>query len=259
MQVNGARSDASSSTVRFKKASQIVADALRSEIGSGLIGDGDLLPSEPDLIARFGVSRPTLREAIRILETEGLLTTNRGGSKGHKIHHPTALQAARQASLVLQLRGATITDIFVLASILVPPAARMVAESRPQVNLEPLFELHRQMCEHEDDPRELARLVRKFDIVLCELSGNEAIKLVSQMMAEIIELQIDEIPATVAGLPPENAAQIRPSQQRFERVLQSIADGDGERAEALMQLRLRDMVGYHRKVEAQERPLRMIG
>ncbi|MET0362886.1 MAG: winged helix-turn-helix domain-containing protein, partial [Sphingobium sp.] len=59
-----------------------MADHLRMEIGTGHIKNADLLPPEPELMARFAVSRPTLREAIRILETEGLVTTSRGGRKG---------------------------------------------------------------------------------------------------------------------------------------------------------------------------------
>jgi DNA-binding FadR family transcriptional regulator len=243
---------------QFKKASQVVADSLRHEISIGVIADGDLLPPEADLIERFGVSRPTLREAVRILETEGLLTTARGGTKGHRIHHPTAYQAARQASLALRLRGASIMDVFVLASILVPSAVRMVAERTPRPDLSELDRLHASMEEHADQPRELARLIRRFDVALCELCGNEAVSFVAQMMAEIIELQINEIPEDLTGLPAENVADIGPSQRRFGEVLKVLAEGDGARAEALMQQRLHDMIAHHRRVEAQAQPLQFL-
>ena len=58
--------------VRPKKAAELVADHLRSEIVTGNIATGDKLPVERELIETYGVSRPTLREALRILETEGL-------------------------------------------------------------------------------------------------------------------------------------------------------------------------------------------
>jgi DNA-binding FadR family transcriptional regulator len=56
---------------------QRVADELRSLIVSGELSEGESLGREPDLVERFGVSRPSLREALRILEAEGLITVQR--------------------------------------------------------------------------------------------------------------------------------------------------------------------------------------
>jgi DNA-binding FadR family transcriptional regulator len=243
---------------RFRKASQVVADTLRYEIGIGVLADNAALPHEHELIDRFGVSRPTLREAIRILETEGLLTTARGGPRGHRIHHPGPNQAARQASLALRLRGATMTDVFVLASIIVPPAVRMVAEQDPRPDLSELFRLYDEMAEQRDRPRMLARTIRQFDVALCDLCGNEAIAFVARMLAEIIELQLEEVPEDVGGLPPENAAELAPAHERFGKVLDALASGDGARAEELMRQRMVDMIGYHRRVMDSIHPLRML-
>lgn len=252
------RTGGSAAPGRFRKVSQVVADTLRHEIGMGLLPDKALLPPEQEMIERFGVSRPTLREAMRILETEGLLTTARGGNKGHQIHHPSARQSARQASLSLRLRGASVIDVFVLASILVPPAVRMVAEQDPQPDLAALFELHQKMAAQRDKPREMARLVREFDVEVCSLCGNEAIAFVSQVMAEVIELQIDEFPEDTSALPPENIAAMEPSWHRMGKVLEALASRDGALAERLMQERLQEIVSYHRRVVAASPPLRMI-
>lgn len=242
----------------FKKASQVVADALRHEIGMGLLLDNALLPPEQDMIERFGVSRPTLREAMRILETEGLLTTARGGNKGHRIHHPSARQAARQASLSLRLRGASVIDVFILASILVPPAVRMVAETHPLPDISRLRELHQRLAESRDRPREMTRLVREFDVAVCNLCGNEAIAFISEVMAEVIELQIDEFPEETSDLPPENIAEVEPSWHRMGKVIDAIASQDGALAERLTQERLREIVSYHRRVVGASPPLRML-
>lgn len=240
------------------KVSQIVAETLRKRIALGIILDGDLLPPEPDLIEEFAVSRPTLREAIRILETEGLVSTTRGGRKGARVHYPTPAEAARHAGLVLQLRGATISDIFELSSILVPPAARIVAELLPPVDLGELERLYDEMQAFLEEPREMARLLRRFDMTLCALSGNEAINFVSQMMAELIEFQIETIPARAADLPRENAEDIGPSMLRLGAAMQALRDRDGPRAEALLATRMRQIQQHHRRVEAQAVPFKMI-
>src|SRR5262249_13589793 len=84
---------------------QRIADELRRLIVSGELGDGESLGHEPDLIERFGVSRPSLREALRILEAEGLITVVRGVNGGVVANRPDERLTARTAALVLQSRN----------------------------------------------------------------------------------------------------------------------------------------------------------
>ncbi|HYG26204.1 MAG TPA: GntR family transcriptional regulator, partial [Caulobacteraceae bacterium] len=66
------------SHVRARKTAEIVAGRIRRAIVQGSIGPGESLPSEAELIQMFEVSRPTIREAIRILEFENLISVLRG-------------------------------------------------------------------------------------------------------------------------------------------------------------------------------------
>ena len=68
--------------VRLPRLAEMVAAGLRDKILSGELDDGDLLPRQEDLLAEFGVSPPSIREALRILETEGLITVKRGNVGG---------------------------------------------------------------------------------------------------------------------------------------------------------------------------------
>ena len=61
---------------------------------------------------RFGVSRPTLREAMRVLEGEALITVHRGARGGAHVHTPAGETVAQFAGLVLQFRGATVADVY---------------------------------------------------------------------------------------------------------------------------------------------------
>src|ERR1700745_3015562 len=97
---------------RLREKPQQIADELRALIVSGKLSEGDSLGHEPDLVERFGVSRPSLREALRILEAEGLVTVVRGVRGGVIVHEPNGSMTARTAALVLQARNVSIADVF---------------------------------------------------------------------------------------------------------------------------------------------------
>ncbi|MET0362174.1 MAG: FCD domain-containing protein, partial [Sphingobium sp.] len=111
---------------------------------------------------------------------------------------------------------------------------------------------------HADRPRELARLIRRFDVILCDLSGNEALKFVSQVMAEIIDAQIESIPERAQDLPRENAADIAPSQERMRDILDALEQQDGIRAEKLLRTRLEELVLHHKRVVDHSHRLKII-
>src|SRR5690349_4407942 len=83
--------------VRVPKSAELVAQSLRLRIVRGELREGDGLPPENVLMQQFGVSRPTLREAFRILESEQLITVHRGARGGGRVHAPNGDVAARYA------------------------------------------------------------------------------------------------------------------------------------------------------------------
>src|SRR5690349_23598711 len=97
--------------IRQPRVAEIVASQLREEILSGRIKEGDVLPSQESLFSEFGVSPPALREAIHILETDGLISVRRGNMGGAVVHLPSAERTAHMISMVLQSRSATPADV----------------------------------------------------------------------------------------------------------------------------------------------------
>src|SRR4029077_13983150 len=96
-------------------------------IVSGQLAEGESLGREPDLVERFGVSRPSLREALRILEAEGLITVVRGVLGGVVAQQPSERMTARTAALVLQARNVTLGDVHKARSMIEPAAVRVLA------------------------------------------------------------------------------------------------------------------------------------
>ena len=115
---------------KTREKPQQIADELRSLIIAGELSEGDSLGHEPDLVERFGVSRPSLREALRILEAEGFITVVRGVRGGVVVHEPDQRMTAGTVAMVLQARNVALADVFEARAQLEPLAARAIASMR---------------------------------------------------------------------------------------------------------------------------------
>lgn len=115
-------------SVRAPKVAEVIAQQLRGQIVRGDIAPGEMLPSEKALMADFAVSRPTLREAFRILESEGLIQVLPGSRGGPQARLPDLSVAARQIGLYLQTRRTTLADVLEARTQFEPICARLLAQ-----------------------------------------------------------------------------------------------------------------------------------
>lgn len=109
------------------RAPEVVAAALRRRILSGELAPGDSLPPEGELVNQLGVSRETVRVALRLLDAEGLTASSQGRA-GVRIRHPEPERVARSLVQLLTLTGATWGDLLAFRKMLEPAAAAHVAE-----------------------------------------------------------------------------------------------------------------------------------
>jgi DNA-binding FadR family transcriptional regulator len=174
--------------VRVPKAAELVAAKIRRQIVRGDLPEGTALPPEADLVARYGVSRPTLREAFRILESELLIVVRRGVKGGALVQTPSVDVAARSAQALLQYRGATLADVHQARIMLEPPAAAILAEQRDPDALAVLLAAHEQERAAGTD-EQVRRLGGGFHRVVVEQAGNRTLSLLSAMVQQIIDLQ----------------------------------------------------------------------
>jgi GntR family transcriptional repressor for pyruvate dehydrogenase complex len=109
----------------------VVAGVLRRRILSGELAPGDSLPTEAELVGQLGVSRETVRLALRLLDAEGLTSTSQGRA-GVRIRHPEPERVARSLVQLLTLTGATWGDLLEFRKMLEPAAAAHVAAHASQ-------------------------------------------------------------------------------------------------------------------------------
>jgi DNA-binding FadR family transcriptional regulator len=100
-----------SRSIHPPKTAELIAEAIRGDIIDGRLEDGHPLTSEAELVDRFAVSRPTMREALRILEAESLLSIRRGGRGGARVVAPSERSAARYVGRYLQFQKVPLADV----------------------------------------------------------------------------------------------------------------------------------------------------
>lgn len=209
---------------------QLIADQLRSLIVNGELSEGEWLGNEPDLVKRFGVSRPSLREALRILETEGLISVVRGLHGGIVVHEPDERATARTAALVLRARNVPLADVFEARTLLEPVAAKEIAAKRHRGRI--VAELRAMIDEQEEaiaDPAAFGVANARFHERLVSLAGNQTFTIVAEMLNEIVARAVTAVSEAddVAGSLSTRKRGIR-SQRRL---LELVEAGDAPGAE----------------------------
>jgi len=124
--------------VRVQKLSHAVAERLRGQIIAGQRQPGERLPPETDLLLQFKVSRPIIREALRILEVESLITLGRGARSGATVLGPTVQRAAEYAAMVLVGSGTSMGDLHEARMVLEPHMIAHLTKKRDKKLLEDL-------------------------------------------------------------------------------------------------------------------------
>jgi DNA-binding FadR family transcriptional regulator len=91
-------------TFRAPKTAELICVVVRAEISAGRLRPGDRMPAEAELMATYGVSRPTLREALRMLEHDEIIEIRRGAHGGATVRTPTIAPIARALGDALMLQ-----------------------------------------------------------------------------------------------------------------------------------------------------------
>lgn len=114
---------------RIPKASDILANALTVRILSEGLKPGSNLPSESALIDEYQFSRGTVREALRLLESYGLVRVRRGPKGGVEVSAPDVSRVTQSMALLYALDETPLRDLVEFRLIVEPPAAAMAARS----------------------------------------------------------------------------------------------------------------------------------
>jgi GntR family transcriptional repressor for pyruvate dehydrogenase complex len=220
--------------IRQPRVAEMVADDLRERILCGELEDGAMLPKLEYLVAEIGVSPPSIREAFRILETEGLVTVHRGNVGGAVVHQPQPAKAAYMLGLVLQSRAVSLDDVLSAIRQLEPACAASCA-SRPDRKTTVMPRLRAAMDAAEkaiDDGHAYVNLARQFHLELVAGCGNQTMSLVVGALESLWSAHVDSLAKPPARLGSFADRKTRlATVKEHEELYRLIAKGDARGAE----------------------------
>jgi len=215
-------------TVVVPKASDVLAAKLRELILSRGLVEGTPLPTERELVAQSGLSRTSVREALRVLETEGLVVTKAGRNGGSQVRRPGREQVSRSFELFVRSHGVRFEALLEAREAIEPAAARLAAAHRLDSDLAEMTRIHAALEQVSDDIDEHVRLNLAWHRAIMRASRNELLIAFFDAIADSVQAATES-----QGL---NSPDVRRAVVRAHgRVLAAIAARDGDAAFRRMQ------------------------
>lgn len=206
--------------VRVPKTAEVVARTLRTQIVSGEIGEGEPLPSEAALMELFGISRPSLREAFRILESERLIEVRRGSRGGARAIKPDIGVAARYLGIIMQFDHVQLKDVFVARAYFEPLGFRLLASAPDRTAA---ISALRAQLDILGDAASIPTAYVDFFARLFSLAGNRPIELLYGALTEVVGSELKDATDNNAG----TAASVK---RYLNKALDLAEQGDGQGA-----------------------------
>jgi len=212
--------DAVFETVQRMPAYRIAEKAIRSRILDGSLAPGTLLPPEHDLADQLGVTRPTVREALRSLEGAGLV--ERGARRRMAVTAPSTRVTTTAMHEAIVLHGISYRELWEVQSVVEPLAARLAATNITADLLKRLGANLDMTADHLDDPIALAEADVEFHDLVAQASNNHALLLAREPLGALL------FPAYGTVI-----RRIGPGRRLFEahsRIFHALEAGDAETA-----------------------------
>ena len=206
------------------RAHEYVAEQIRRHIALRLVAPGEALPSERELAAMFGVGRPTIQHAMRVLEADHLIEARRGRRGGTFVLEPTE-DALVMEELVARLlrRRDELEELLVYRRTLEPAVSRLAAETRRRSDLQTMRRAIRNMVDSTTEA-DYMRFDTEFHLAVARATRNRYL----EQATEEIRMQLND----ALSLLPESETWHRRISGEHEAIFDAIEAGDADGAEA---------------------------
>jgi len=212
--------------MRPLRVGDLIAREMEALIKDGIWSSGDMLPSERELAQRFGVSRGSVREALRLLEAAGLITIRQG--EGARVSDPSS---SIGHLLAQRISSPNIFHLFEFRLILEPEVAAQAAQRATSEHLQALKEVVLEQRRATDDSHKFLFLDMQFHRLIAEASGNPILlEIISALNVGLRETRLRAMARVYDPLA---------SLMGHERILEAIVSKDTARARETMREHLK--------------------
>jgi GntR family transcriptional regulator, transcriptional repressor for pyruvate dehydrogenase complex len=225
---NGGAAAVEFEPIQQLRAHEYVAEQIRRHIALRLIPPGEALPSERELASMFGVGRPTIQHAMRLLEADHLVEARRGRGGGTFVREPGEDAGAMEELMARVLRQRKeLDELLVYRRHLEPAVAAEAARARRRADVSAMWRAIRSMSEATSEP-DYMRIDTEFHIAVAGATRNRF------MVGAIEEIRLKLNDAM--SLLPESDTWHRRISGEHERIVEAIESADADAAVGAMEL-----------------------
>jgi GntR family transcriptional repressor for pyruvate dehydrogenase complex len=209
-----------------------VSSAIESKILSRTLRDGDVLPAELELAQQFKVHRSTVREALRQLESAGLVTRP-PGAKRMIVSRPLAAKVSSGMRHALVMHDVTFVDVWEAMMVIEPEVAALAATRRTQSDLDALAQAAEAFRTWPKEDPHAVDIVAEFFQAMGAASRNQVLVLAKQSLTDALAPSLARMIDTV----PQARQRIADAQRR---IITAVRDKNAEEARRWMSKHVRD-------------------
>lgn len=231
---------------RTEKTSEVIARQIVRDCQG--LAPGTMLPSEAKLLEQYGVGRGTIREALRLLEVNGLIVIRSGPGGGPMVSEADSTDVAKTLSLYFQVAGATYHDSLEARLLLEPVVAGMVARQQDPDHISTLRAyLERSELETQQEAgatRSYDERAVEFHALLMDMTGNPVIRLLTRSLQDLL---IDRWSASRETARHGPELHLVDGMDVHDLIARAIVEERAADAEQLMRQHMLEFVEYQRE------------
>lgn len=241
-EIGSVMSESGINRIVLPKSANLLSDRLRDMILRGNFAPGDLLPAERALVQETGLSRGSVREALRILETEGLVEITRGRSGGIRVSMPKRDMLTRSVELFVRANAVSLSALLDCRAAIEPMLARLAARHRTAAELAELEDLHQRFADSIEDLARYRSINYRWHLKIAECSRNEPL---TALIQAILTTALEATAYEKVTTPPNRQRAI----EAHSHVMEAIRRQDAEAAADAMETHL---TAYSKLTQAAE-------
>lgn len=231
------------SKIHVPKAADVLASQLRKSILDGTWSEGQMLPSERVISETSGLSRSSVRDALKILELEGLLTTRTGRHGGSIVCTPSRDTIVRSVNLFISSTGSALRTLLEARHAIEPSAARLAAIHRTDQDIARIRAAHHALEADIDDLSKYIQHNMDWHMAVIRASHNDLLIAFMESISSPVHSATDL--DNLSPLPIRKTVAVA-----HAKVMDAIVSGDPDAAERRMR---RHVDAYAERVESPAR------